>query len=304
MALRLVRQTSDTPNITNKDDAVMTRYAYGGYNGVVKGFGNECGYTTELGVFKVLDGRIVIDGWEIDGAGWTLDLHSVTGTQYHSVYAEINIATESVKLDSTYLLEKYPTTDKGDDLTEIPNGTARLLLYNVKVVDGIIEEVVDRLEKIPYTSEFVRKIVIFENNTGIDIGANVTQDNTNDLSSLVNVFSYTESLVGKTLEIVLKNLYGNASVYQVEFGQDFTGDEFTKLVQFSSLTSGEGTSFIGVETLALVAVDNNTLKAKGFVRKLSISFSSGFDGDISVSKTEKIEKATYYITKVSIVQKG
>lgn len=152
MALRLVRQTSDTPNITNKDDTIMTRYAYGGYNGVVKAFGNECGYTAELGVFKILDGRIVIDGWEIDvdGAGWNLNLSTVTGTQYLSVFAQVNVETESVILNATYSQNNYYEIEKGDDLTEIPNGTARLLLYNVKVENGAIVEVIKRFEIIDY----------------------------------------------------------------------------------------------------------------------------------------------------------
>lgn len=157
MALRLVRQTSETPNITNKDDTIMTRYAYGGYNGIVKDFGNECGYTADNGIFKVLDGRIVIDGWEIDidGAGWSLDLSTITGTQYNSVYAEIAVATESAKIDSTYLQGEYPNITKGDDLTSLPNGTARLLLYSVKVENGSITEVIKRFDIIPYLAQKV-----------------------------------------------------------------------------------------------------------------------------------------------------
>lgn len=157
MALRLVRQTSDTPNVTNKDDVRMVRYAYGGYNGIVKAFGSECEYTAENGIFKVLDGRICVDGWEIDvdGAGWLLNLSTITGTQYHSVYAEINVATESIKLDSTYLQGTYPEITKGDDLTEIPNGTARLLLYNVRVENGSITQVVKKFEIIPYLTQKV-----------------------------------------------------------------------------------------------------------------------------------------------------
>lgn len=155
MALRLVRQTSDTPNITNKDDTIMTRYAYGGYSGIVKGFGSECEYTAENGIFKILDGEIIIDGWEIqiDGAGWSLNLSSLTGTQYHSVYAEINVLTETVILNSTYLTGSYPEVNKGDDLTETPNGTARLLLYNVKVESGVIVEVNKKFNIIPYLSD-------------------------------------------------------------------------------------------------------------------------------------------------------
>ena len=174
MALRLVRQTSATPNITNKDDTIMTRYAYGGYNGVVKAFGNECGYTAENGTFKVLGGRIIIDGWEIDidGAGWSLNLSSVTGTQYHSVYAEINVSTEIVRLNSIYLTGSYPEVVKGDDLTATPNGTARLLLYNVKVENGSITEVLPKFSKIINLKEVVDNLTsgktVVENATNAD----------------------------------------------------------------------------------------------------------------------------------------
>ena len=160
MALRLVRQTSETPNITNKDDTIMTRYAYGGYNGIVKGFGSECGYTAENGIFKVLSGRICVDGWEIDvdGTGWQLNLSNVSGIQYYSIYAEINVLVESVEIKSTYSLSSYPIIEKGDDLTSIPNGTARLLLYNVKVSNGSITEVLTKFSKILNLSDVVNEL--------------------------------------------------------------------------------------------------------------------------------------------------
>lgn len=160
MALRLVRQTSETPNITNKDDTIMTRYAYGGYNGVVKALGSECGYTSESGIFKILDGRICVDGWEIDidGAGYSLDLSNVVGIQYYSVYIELNVALETASIKPTFLQGVYPEITKGDDLTQTPNGTARLLLYNVKVENGRIIEVVKKFEIIPYLTAKVLDI--------------------------------------------------------------------------------------------------------------------------------------------------
>lgn len=161
MALRLVRQTSQTPNITNKDDTIMTRYAYGGYNGVVKAFGNECKYTSNSSIFKLLDGRIVIDGWEIDvdAGGWEINLSQVSLTQYYSIYAEINVGIESVSIESKYLSSGgYPKVEKGDDLTSTPNGTARLLLYNVKAENRKITEVIQRFEIIPYLSQKVADI--------------------------------------------------------------------------------------------------------------------------------------------------
>ena len=36
MSIRLIRQESQTPNVTNHDDARMVRYAYGGFDGFVK----------------------------------------------------------------------------------------------------------------------------------------------------------------------------------------------------------------------------------------------------------------------------
>ena len=160
MALRLVRQTSETPNITNKDDTIMTRYAYGGYNGFVKDFGNDCNYYSDNGIFRILSGRIVVDGWEvdIDGAGWSLDLSNVTGMQYHSVYLEINVSIESAEIKSSYLTGNYPDISKGDDLTATPNGIARLLLYQVWVQNGRIVSVEKKIESIPYLTQKVLDI--------------------------------------------------------------------------------------------------------------------------------------------------
>jgi hypothetical protein len=158
--VRLVRESSNAPTITNRDDTIMTRYAYGGYNGVVKFYGSECGYTDKNGIFKVLDGEIIIDGWEIqiDAVGWTLNLSTVVGTQYHSVYAQISLDVESVELYSVYSSSEYPAINKGDDLTAIPNGTARFLLYNVKVENGTITEVVKKFETIPYLSDIEKRL--------------------------------------------------------------------------------------------------------------------------------------------------
>lgn len=166
MALRLVRKTSDTPSVTNKDDCLMTRYAYGGYNGVVKGFGSSCEYSIDGGKFTIQSGRIVIDGWEvdIDGAGQVLDLSGVSGNQYHSVYAELNVATESISIKSSYLTGSFPTINEGDDLSQAQNGTARLLLYQVLVTNGIIkhEFVHKRFKTIPYVKDIEESLAAIE----------------------------------------------------------------------------------------------------------------------------------------------
>ena len=42
MSIRLIRQESETPNVSNHDDARMVRYAYGGYDGFVRAGDRIC----------------------------------------------------------------------------------------------------------------------------------------------------------------------------------------------------------------------------------------------------------------------
>ena len=160
MSVRLVRESSETPNITNKDDARMIRYSYGGYNGVVKNFGSELDCSTANGVFTIQSGRVVLDGWEVDldSVGWELPVSGMNGTQYYSVYLEVNLVTETAQIKSYYSTSSYPSVEKGDDLTEYPSGVSRLLLYTLKVVNGIITEFSKKVEIIPYTLQKVEEI--------------------------------------------------------------------------------------------------------------------------------------------------
>lgn len=159
MALRLIRQQSDTPNVTNKDDVQMVRYAYGGYNGVVKDFGEELKVEHIAGsglFFK--SGKIVLYGWEvdIDGSGYLLTIPYLSGTYYYSAYLEINAFQETAEIKAVYNpYAQHPNIDNGDDLTQIPNGLAKLLLYNFEVYNGhiITTEFEPKFKIIPYISE-------------------------------------------------------------------------------------------------------------------------------------------------------
>lgn len=135
--VRLVRESSDTPNITNKDDARMIRYAYGGIDGVIKSFGKEFDYTidTTNHILKIGSGRFVLQGWEVDldEAGWTLDFGSAAEVRYYTAYLEVNLTLETAEVKATYGLSTYPTIDEGDDLTSVPSGIARRVLYNFTV---------------------------------------------------------------------------------------------------------------------------------------------------------------------------
>lgn len=160
MALRLVRETSATPNITNKDDVRMIRYGYGGYNGFVKNYGSELDYEKTTNTLRLKSGRIVYQGWEIDvdEAGWIFDSFNTQGVQYNTIYLEIDVSIESIEIKSTFLTGQYPIVDEGDDLTKSPNGKARFALYNVKVENGIITEVIKKVEVVPYLPDVELKI--------------------------------------------------------------------------------------------------------------------------------------------------
>lgn len=162
MALRLVRKSSETPNITNKDDTKMIRYAYGGYNGFVENYGSEIASVTPSanGIFKIGSGRIVLQGWEvdIDDSGWELVYDNITGTRYYSIYLEISIETETVSVKSSYNTGAYPEINVGDDLTEFPNGTARLLLWQVQANGKTVVQANKVVQKINYAKDAIADI--------------------------------------------------------------------------------------------------------------------------------------------------
>lgn len=159
MSIRLVREPSAP--IQNKDDAKMIRYAYGGYDGVVKGFGQECAYTFENGIFKVGSGRIVLQGWEvdIDEFGWSLDLSNVTTLAYfYVVYLEVDLVNQQANLNYKFDFAGHPEIDQGDDLTTYPESIARIPLYRFIIDGGEIIFISLELPIIPYTKDIKESI--------------------------------------------------------------------------------------------------------------------------------------------------
>lgn len=150
MGLRLIRQKSDIPSVQNTDDARMARYAYGGYDGVVKNRGTECSHTISGTTFKINSGVIVLQGWEveIDSNGWSLSIDSLT--KYYAVYLEISLAADTAEIKSTYDTTGVPSINLGDDLTQTTNGTARLVLYTFKSTNSVISDVVKEIKNIEY----------------------------------------------------------------------------------------------------------------------------------------------------------
>lgn len=153
MGLRLIRQESKTPNVSNHDDVRMVRYAYGGYDGFVKNRGQEIGHAVSGTSFVVQSGVINLQGWEveIDANGVSIPTSaSVTNKTYYSVYLEVNCATDTAEIKSLTDPAGYPEISESDDLTQNTIGTARLLLYHFTATSGVISNVEKAVKEIEY----------------------------------------------------------------------------------------------------------------------------------------------------------
>lgn len=190
MSIRLVRESSESPNITNRDDARMVRYAYNGMNGVVKSFGNELSYNASGGKFTIGTGRIVLQGWEVDieGSAWELDVSSVTSGRRYVIYLEVNVAAEIAEIKASYLIgSAFPEIDPGDDLTAYPDGIARLPLYQFVVSNGGSYSLLEKLvPTIPYAADKFSDIESRLEKLGFKEGSVVPPSGTSDVTISVN----------------------------------------------------------------------------------------------------------------------
>lgn len=160
MGLRLIRQSSDTPNVSNTDDTRMVRYAYGGADGAVKSYGTELAATVNGSTLKIGSGCIVLHGWEvvIDANGHDVTVDNTSVLRYYSVYLEINLATEAYAIRSVYDTAGYPDVEEGEDLTAQTTGTARLPLYQFTAQSGVIENVTPKFSIIEYVKTQIEDI--------------------------------------------------------------------------------------------------------------------------------------------------
>lgn len=168
MAIRLIREHSETPNVTNRDDAKMVRYAYGGYDGVVKNYGKELSFVVENNKLKLESGIIVYQGWEVevDEAGWELDLSIYnTGIVAIRTYLILNLFNDTVRLGyitNTYYQEpnaiEFPEIDKGDDLTKNPFGVANFILYDIVLRNGRLFNYYKRFSTIDYAKGQIERL--------------------------------------------------------------------------------------------------------------------------------------------------
>ena len=163
MAIKMVREPSETPNINNIDDIVPMRYAYGGQNGFVIGKGTEISNTVSGLNFTVNSGRLVLQGVEcdIDATGVTITIDNIATKRYYTIYLEVNLGLNTATIKDEYDTATYPTIDVGDDLTENSTGIARLPLYHFTATSGIIGEVNKVVESVKYVNQdFIKNVKV------------------------------------------------------------------------------------------------------------------------------------------------
>lgn len=135
MGIKIVRTPSETPNITNVDDIIPFRYAYGGQDGYVIGRGDELNGTYENGTFMIGAGRAVLQGVEVDidanGVSATLD---TSGERYFKIYLKVDLEAEIAELESHYSTIGYDDIEdpQSAELIDLED-PAYLLLYTLKL---------------------------------------------------------------------------------------------------------------------------------------------------------------------------
>lgn len=184
MAIKMVREPSETPNINNIDDIVPMRYAYGNQNGYVVGKGTEISNTVNGLNFIVNSGRLVLQGVEcdIDASGATITIDNIATKRYYTVYLEVNLGLNTATIKSEYDTATYPSIDTGDDLTENTTGIARLPLYRFIATSGVISNVNKVVASVKYVNESFIKNVKVNNAKHADNAT--TSSNSNKINNL------------------------------------------------------------------------------------------------------------------------
>ncbi len=184
MAIKMVREPSETPNIRNIDDIIGLRYAYGNQDGYVIGKGNELSHSINGSTFTINSGRIVLQGVEsdIDANGVSLSVDNVAEKRYFTVYYKVNLETNTTFIESTFDTAGYPNIDSGDDLTKISNGISNLALYHFTAQNGTIEGVEKLVKPIDYVnSEYIKIIKV---NNAVNSNNATTADNAKKINNL------------------------------------------------------------------------------------------------------------------------
>jgi hypothetical protein len=213
----------------------MLRYATGGYNGVNEKYGNKCSYEIDGSNFKIKSGEIIIDGVQakIDANGQSINIVNISGTQYYSVYCEVNLSianSKKVEIKSDYETATYPTITKGDDLTETPTGIARLELYRFTASSGVISNVSKMFNLL--SMKFV-KSEEFDNSNLTQIGSYIIPKKkllwSSSSTTYISEFNLTVNGINIIGKKILITIIPNQDIYQ-DYKWDFVLNVNTDLI--------------------------------------------------------------------------
>lgn len=160
MSVKMVREPSSEPNIQNLDDFIGLRYAYGNQNGYCVGKGSELSYSVSGSTFKILSGRIVVQGVEcdIDANGVSIQIDNIASRRYHSIYLQVSLSTMTVSVLEMYDTASYPVISAGDDLNENTIGTAQIELYRFSSLNGAISDISKVIKPMQYAYQQISEL--------------------------------------------------------------------------------------------------------------------------------------------------
>ncbi len=234
MAITMVRKPSETPNISNTDDFIGLRYAYGNQDGYVIGKGKELESQDDGSKFIIQSGRIVLQGVEcdIDANGVLVPVDNISTKSYYTVYLEVNLAINESKIVARFDTVDYPKIDKGDDLTKNISGTARLELYRFVAQDGLISNV----EKIIKPIEYINRDTLIVNSINSTNSTNSKLINNLDIKRnvkdklTINSESETTFIPQRRL-VWTGNAYCNSTTYVDLDIENLIGNNFEIIVK-------------------------------------------------------------------------
>lgn len=271
MGVRIVRQSSDTPNVNNIDDIIPMRYAYGNQNGYAIGAG-DVSASYENGIFTVNSGRVVIQGVEsvIDANGLSTTLDTGMETRYFKIYFKLNLDSDVAELESYYSTVSYDDIPEPSSGEVIGGNTAYLLLYTLKL-NGAVEA---EKNKVVRQIDYSHRQLLWAGNA--EIGTTNPQSTMNSFATIPakenaiyeihgEIAYDTQSYTKETFVIRLQVGVENSAGYKTE---QIVGTWMTnELLQFKKVEIyRNGNSFTGRALLPTIYFPSNlvynTISAK------------------------------------------
>ena len=235
MAVKMVREPNETPNISNIDDIIPMRYAYGNQSGYVINKGNQVSYTVNGLNFTINSGRLVLQGVEcdIDASGVTVTIDNIATKRYYTVYLQVNLGINTATVLATYDTTTYPNPPASDDLTANSTGVAYLILYHFTATGGIISEVDKVVTSVKYTEDIKVKNTI--NSDTSTMANNIVFNGNGGVNKVVVPFTQSDNIFSNSnidiLQLKFRFLstfeYDNAYRFLIDAKGDITAGSYS-----------------------------------------------------------------------------